>query len=346
MGILKNIVDPTAGSVGIHTGASPNSPLTQPDQYANGGYGAPASAPTSMGGYGQQGQPQGQASAAGSVPQGVYDAIGRHHGLRGLLQNMSDAYDDAHGQPGHFQALRDRQLIGSAMASYQTDPDGTIAKIASVNPQLADAFMTHRDNLAYKNMMGESLIGHRQSMDGKTNLQAQKLAIASAFAWAKGHSDDPSYQAGLPAMDAMLSKYGLDHTSIGLPDKYDKETWQTLGTDPYRVFNDTRNAVFKQENADANTTRAGAAVTAADTGQARQRTNEAESPSRIKKNNASADHTASLGNGPPLPGGAKPPAASPQGVNLQPPGSWNGGATKMTNKRTGATVHWDGSSWK
>lgn len=264
-----------------------------------------------------------------------------------FLDRLGDAFLIQSGNAPMHRQRYNQEMIGSAL---QLDPDmknpETVSAIAAIDPNFLDKYQTHQDNTAYRSAMLDARKAHWGTMDDRTKAATQKIYREAALRSLAGARSPEEYAAAKMNVVRALEQQGMDLSDLPPIPEVWSDNVRELGGDPLKWANYHQTVSHQgvmedisRQNANANTTKAGAAVTNAATGQARQATNERESPSRISKNESQGAYYQGKSNaGPPLPGGS--PKAAPTAGGTPSPTRKVGWYSNGKENR-----YWDGTKW-
>jgi len=261
--------------------------------------------------------------------------LGTGSSFRDILGAIGDAFLVQGGSDPVYKRDQDAKQIGSIISGAKDGQldNHTVGKLAAIDPAFADKYMQHTDNAAYRQAMLGGRMQHWGAMDDKTRAQTENIYRTAAYRLLQTAKDQPTYDALKAQVADTLGNRGMDVSILGaLPDKYDPDTLNRLGSDPstWAKIDETgrHNQVMEpiaQQNANSNTTKAGAAVVGANANASRAATYEQTAPVIAK---AQADRTAKMQDhsGAPRPGGGGAPpldAAAHKGkVANGPTGRW------------------------
>jgi len=261
--------------------------------------------------------------------------LGTGSSFRDILGHIGDALLIQGGHDPMYRNQQHARQIGDIVANSPNGmPDNTtVGKIMAIDPNIGDKFMQHSDNIAYRQALLGGRMNHWNAMDDKTRAQTENIYRTAAYRLLQTAKDQPTYDALKAQVADTLGNRGMDVSILGaLPDKYDPDTLNRLGSDPStwaKIDETSRHdqvmEPIAQQNADSNTTKAGAAVIGAKANTSRAATYAATAPVIAK---AQADRTAKMQDhsGAPRPGGGGAPpldAAAHKGkVANGPTGRW------------------------
>ena len=288
-------------------------------------------------------------SLLGLAPQGVMDSLPMGMGLaqqmgpmsgemehksplgiggkaRDILGGIGDALLIANGRDPSYAMKRQQEKIGDVYGGYGQDPQGTISKIAAINPAIGQKLQEaydknqvdlHKDDLKHEEIIRNRVGAMLRSARPETYDAVRNQAIK--YAQGKGVTLD-----GIPDKYDPKAVEAWSYGQMDLKDQLaneDRSTRTGIQADRANVYKETQRFNVRNQAARTQIQAAGVGVRAANTDLSQDRVNESGRHNRAMENKPSGRKGASLA---PRASGSKPFRVGPDGTiqRRQPDGSY------------------------